>query len=147
MNISLHMIFSRLFCAICVSYALLGYSPDSLAWGPDGHGTIGILAMSQLHPDAKRELESIVGALDEQAMLEACNWPDAIRETEEWAWTTPQHYINIPRGDFTYLESRDCPQQQCVTQAIKQYASELADRTNSKEQRQQSFAWICHRTV
>lgn len=138
------MISSRIICAIFSSYALLGFSTHSLAWGSDGHGTIGILAMSQLRPDARLELESIVGPLDEQAMLEACNWPDVIRETEEWAWTTPQHYVNIPRGDFTYLESRDCPQQQCVTEAIKQYASELADHETGKEKRRQSFAWICH---
>jgi hypothetical protein len=31
-----------------------------------------------------------------------------------------------------------------VTEAIKQYASELADRETDKEKRRQSLAWICH---
>ena len=63
---------------------------------------------------------------------------------EEWEWSQPQHYINIPRGDFTYLESRDCPDQICATQAIKKYAAELANQDASKEDRQQAFAWLCH---
>jgi len=138
------IISSHIFCVIFSGFALLGYSTCSQAWGPDGHATIGILAISQLRPDVRRELESIVNPLDDQTMLKACNWPDSIRETEEFAWTAPRHYVNIPRGDFTYLESRDCPDQLCATQAIKQEAANLGNRQASKEQRWQAFAWLCH---
>jgi len=123
---------------------LISYSPITLAWGPDGHSTIGILAINQLQPDARRELASFVNPLDKQTMVEACNWPDVIRETEEWAWSSPQHYINIPRGDFTYLKSRDCADGQCATEAIKHYAAELANYEAGDEKRKQAFAWLCH---
>ena len=135
---------NHIFYAIIASFALFGYSPDSLAWGPDGHTAIGILAVEQLQPDARRELESIVNPLDEQAMVEACNWPDAVRKTEEWEWSAPQHYVNIPRGDHLYQESRDCPDQLCATEAIKKYAAELANLQASQEKRWQAFAWLCH---
>ena len=126
------------------SYALFGYSTETLAWSPDGHTSIGILAISQLQAETRRELESIIGPLDAQAMEKACNWPDQVRKTKEWEWSAPLHYINIPRGDFVYQQSRDCPDQQCATEAIKHYATELANRQAGKEQRWQAFAWLCH---
>ena len=138
------IILSRIICTTFASYALFGYSTDTLAWSADGHTSIGILAISQLQAEPRRELENIIGPLDAQAMEKACNWPDEVRETEEWAWSARSHYINIPRGNFVYLESRDCPDQQCVTQAIKRYATELTSQQASKQQRWQAFSWLCH---
>ena len=116
------------------------------AWGVEGHNAVGILAMRQLQPGARDELKKILGFVDNEAMIEACNWPDVIREKDEWAWSAPLHYINIPHGRSSYTESRDCPQQQCVTQAIKQYAKLLGNRQASQQQRRQAFAWLCHLT-
>jgi hypothetical protein len=142
-------------CAALTSLTLLGFSTQTIAWGPDGHNSVGILALNQLEPEARHVLESITSPapLDEQAMIKACNWPDDVRETEEWAWSAPRHYVNIPHGDDFYLESRDCqerpqnpqhPVQQCATEAIKFYTTELANNQNTKEQRWQAFAWLCH---
>jgi len=138
------MVFNRFFCITLAGISLFGYCGDSQAWGKDGHAAIGVLAINQLQADNRNKLEAAVGPLDEQVLMEACNWPDAVRETGEWEWSQPQHYINIPRGDFTYLESRDCPDQICATQAIKKYATELANQDASKQGRQQAFAWLCH---
>lgn len=141
-----------MFSAIAV-VALLQYSPQSLAWGSDGHTAIGILAVEQIQVDVLRELELIVNPLTKKAMEEACNWPDVIRETEEGEWSSPLHYINIPRGEKTYSVSRDCPEKPglsgrpthyCATEAIKYYADDLANQQASKEQRWQAFAWLCH---
>ena len=138
------------------SLALIGYSAQTFAWGPDGHSAIGILAISQLQPDALAKLEDIVNPLTKQAMTEACNWPDVKRETEEWAWSSPLHYVNIPRDEDVYSESRDCPEesghqhhpqrpkQLCATQGIKHYASELSSQERTNLQRWQAFAWLCH---
>jgi len=134
----------RLVTAIFAGLALSGYSPESPAWGSEGHIVIGMLAIDQLQPAARLELEHITGPLDERTIKEACNWPDSIRETEKWAWASPRHYINIPRGEAVYLESRDCPDQLCNTEAIKESAANLANRQTGKEQRWQAFAWLCH---
>ena len=144
MSLNTRKITDHFLCTILAIWTLLIYSGTALAWGKDGHSAIGILAMTQLQADARHELGNIVNPQDEQAMVEACNWPDVIRETEEGASTGPQHYINIPRGDFDYLQSRDCPDGQCATEAIKHYARELANREIGKEQRWQAFAWLCH---
>jgi hypothetical protein len=138
------MIFSRIISLTFASYALFGYSTDSLAWSADGHTSIGIMAINQLQAESRRELESIIGPLDDRAMEKACNWPDEVRETEEWEWSARLHYINIPRGDFVYRESRDCPDQLCATQGIKRFAVELANQEATGEQRMRAFAWLCH---
>lgn len=153
MQTHLRLPLSRFLSIACSSIALLGYSTPSFSWGHDGHTAVGILAINQVRPDVLSELESIVNPLTKQAMAEACNWPDVYREAEEGEWSTPLHYINIPRGDEVYTESRDCPEQPhrtgrpaqyCATEAIKYYAAELSNRQASREQRWRSFAWLCH---
>jgi len=113
-----HNIISRIICLAFVSCTLFGYSADTLAWSADGHTSIGILAIGQLQAESRHELENIIGPLNEQTMAKACNW--------------------------VYLQSRDCPDQLCATEAVKKYAAELADRQASQEQRWQAFAWLCH---
>jgi len=132
------------------------YNSTAFAWGSDGHTAIGILAVNQLQPDALRELGNVLKPLTKPAVKEACNWPDVILETEAWVWSAPLHYINVPRGDEVYTQSRDCPRrhdhldhqgrpaQICATEGIKHYANVLADRQASGEQRRQAFAWLCH---
>lgn len=129
-----------------MALAAFSFSSSALAWGPVGHSTIGILAVDQLNVNVRVELEKVVGALDAQALEEACSWPDTVRETEEWSWSAPLHYINIPRGNFVYQQPRDCPTRQCATEAIKEYADQLADRQLDIEKRRQAFAWLCHVT-
>jgi hypothetical protein len=89
-------------------------------------------------------LEAVTGALNGKTVSEACNWPDVIRDEKEWEWSKPQHYVNIPRGETTYLESRDCREGLCITGAIKKYADELGDPSLDAEKRWQAFAWLCH---
>jgi len=151
-----HIFFGHIIFTALAGFALLGYSDDCWAWGRDGHTAIGILAVNQLQQDALRELESIIRPLNKQAMAEDCNWPDAIRETDEGAWSGPLHYVNVPRGIDTYDQARDCPlhplhldhpdgpDRYCVTEAIKHYAAGLGNRQASNDERRQAFAWLCH---
>jgi hypothetical protein len=133
-------------CRLLALLVLSISSSQLYAWGHDGHTTVGLLAIERLDEGSRNQLQEIMGSLDQEIMSEACNWPDEIRETDEWSWTYPLHYINIPRGDFKYQKFRDCPNGKCATEAIKTYAAELGDATNSVEKRQQAFAWVCHLT-
>ena len=141
-----HRFTARVVLAMFSIVVFSAYSTVALAWGSNGHTTVGTLAIRQLNAEALSELETIMGSLDQQTIGEACNWPDEVRETDEWSWSYPLHYINIPRGNFKYLKARDCPQQHCATQAIKRYAGELGDPEASEEKRWQAFAWLCHLT-
>ena len=116
------------------------------AWGPEGHGVIGVLAIQRLDPQTREKLEGILGSLDEPAIIEACNWPDKVRKTGQWEWSSPFHYVNIPQGDYSYQPSRDCPNGQCLPEALKNYAIVLGQEQSLPEIRQQAFNWVCHLT-
>lgn len=131
---------------VIVICALLALSSNGFAWSPDGHSVIGILAMKQLKPEVRDDLQRLLGPLDEQAMIKACNWPDDVRKTEEWQWSAPQHYINIPRGEYKYDQERDCADGMCATEAVKKYAGQIFDERLATEERSQAFAWLCHVT-
>jgi hypothetical protein len=111
------------------------------------------MAINQLQTGTLNELKSFVVPLNQDAMAEACNWPDVMRNNEIYEWSGPLHYINIPRGDETYTQPRDCPDQNgpagrptrhCATEAIKYYAAKLSRPRASMSERWQSFAWLCH---
>jgi hypothetical protein len=123
-----------------------GLITDALAWGHDGHSTVGILSLENLQSDARTELQQILGNLDDETIIEACNWPDKVRPTPEWEWTYPLHFINFPKDVSRYSGVRDCPEKVCVTEAIKKYAAQLGDERASQVERQQAFAFICHFT-
>jgi hypothetical protein len=156
MLINPNIIFSRIALTSVICMMLGVFSSDVLSWEYEGHTAIGVLAVGQLPPATVRELESFINPLTKQAMAEACNWPDDIRETEEGEWSTPLHYVNIPRSDAVYSGPRDCPAhtehpvsaerpaQYCLTESIKHFAAGLADEQASQEQRWQAFAWLCH---
>lgn len=116
------------------------------AWGPDGHGVIGMLAVERLQSQTRLQLEGILGSLEEQTIFEACNWPDEVRNTGQWEWSSAFHYVNIPPGESQYSQSRDCPDGQCVTEALKNYAIVLGQEQSLPQVRQQAFNWVCHLT-
>jgi len=114
------------------------------AWGPQGHAEVGMLALQELDPTASKWTRDLLGEDDVAAINKACNWPDHVRETSEWSWSAPQHYVNIPRSASHYDRQRDCPDGLCVTEAIKKYANKLAQPQQDKREQWESFAWLCH---
>ena len=135
-------------CALLLILTLLN-PVTARAWGPDGHVQTGMLAVQDLDPTASAWLQDVLGTNDVAAIDKACNWPDHVRETPQWEWSAPQHYVNIPRSTPHYDRARDCPDGLCVTEAIKKYANQLADlrladsRLNRRKQ-WEAFAWLCH---
>ena len=138
------------FKAICslASIALLCFPATANAWGPAGHRIVGQAAFELLDPPARDAVAQILaanGAQDAaQALDEACNWPDVVRSSAEWAWSAPLHYVNLPRHARDYERERDCPEGRCVTEGILHYASLLSRPPPDTERRWQAFAFLCH---
>ena len=127
------------------SMAFLLWSVDAaMAWGPIGHKVVGGLAIDALDQDVRNRLSELMGTDDLEQLTDWCNWPDEYRATDQGAWSSPLHYVNIPEGSDTYEATRDCRQDLCVTKAIPGYAQELSDLTLDREQRQRAFGFVCH---
>ena len=116
------------------------------AWGFDGHAQIGNLALQEADAGAASRVWHLLGSNDTEALAEACNWPDRVQKTPRWKWGEPQHFVNIPRTASRYERDRDCPDDLCVTEAIKKYAGQLADSRRDGRSRWRAFAWLCHLT-
>jgi hypothetical protein len=120
------------------------YPVTTRAWGPEGHTQVGLLAMQGLDPTASAWIQNVLGTDDVTSINQACNWPDRVRDTPDWEWSEPQHYVNIPRSTAHYERERDCYKGLCVTEAIKKYAGQLADSRLDSGKQWEAFAWLCH---
>jgi hypothetical protein len=139
---------SKPFLSAALVLSLLLAAPPLGAWGWAGHVTIGKQAVARASPAARAALMDILGvdssAELEQAVEQACFWPDTVDDTPEWAWADPLHYVNLPRSDGHYDRQRDCPDGVCITEGILKYAAELGQSQQGRERRWQAFAWLCH---
>ena len=130
------------------SFVLLAISPNLVAWGADGHRVIGLAAWELLDGTARQSVSAILGDPGEDdrpgAIATACIWPDTVRGEDEWKWSSPLHYVNIPRSTPHYDRERDCPGGRCVTEGILHFASQLGYEDQDKEKKWQAFAFLCH---
>lgn len=126
---------------------LCGTTP-LFAWGPEGHRIIGSAGFELLDESARQAVVSILGDPAADTMFDslggACNWPDTIREEPEWRWSSPLHYVNIPRHADHYDRERDCSEGRCVTEGILHFANQLTWPDLEPEKRWQAFAFVCH---
>lgn len=113
-------------------------------WGDDGHREVGTEALQHLDKKARSEFSRILGGDDSATIEAACNWPDDVRNTPQWEWSSPRHYVNIPRTSKTYKRERDCPDGECVTEAILLYTNQLTQAELDPKLRWQALAWLCH---
>lgn len=113
----------RWFAGLCL---LCLYLPAAMAWGLLGHQLVCDIAWRSLHDDARRELQDLLDATGTRSFATACFLPDRLREREEWAWTRPYHYMNVPIA-ARRVNPADCPAEGCVLRGIELYLREARD--------------------
>ena len=130
----------RLFAAAV--FVLVGFVPVLGGWGQKGHAIIADLAWRDLTPAAR---EAIEGLLDPSDTIQTTSaWADAVRPTDEYRYTAPFHYVNLPDGAREYAHERDCPEAGCVVSAIDRYSRELVDESLSRERRAEALKFLVH---
>ncbi len=126
--------------------ALLAWSALSahaaFAWGVEGHAVVAAVAAQHLTPEAKKQLELLLGAHAESQMVAVASWADEIRS--EQPDTRPLHFVDIPLDSEGYNPGRDCPGGKCIVQAISDYAAVLKDTSKTTEQRTIALKWLIH---
>jgi hypothetical protein len=98
------------FALLLLLIPLLGYG-----WGVKGHQTIALIAQSQLTPATRATIDRLLAQEPGSSLMSISTWSDEHRDGTNTRW----HYINFPRGDCHYQKQRDCPDGQCVIEAIK----------------------------
>lgn len=102
------------FTIVCIT--VVGLLPlPSMAWGRLGHEVMASMSYEQLTPKAKAEVDRLLALEPDATLGSISTWADEHRNQTTAKW----HYVNLPRGDCTYNEERDCPGGDCVVKAIQ----------------------------
>jgi len=129
---------------ILAAIGILATAPQPAAWGPDGHRIVARIALANLTPQARRQIDRILAG-DPQDFVEASNWADQVRpdrpETYNW------HFVDVPYGIEAYDPARDCPATEggdCVLAAIDRLRRTLADDTADRARRAEALKFLIH---
>lgn len=123
---------------------LLAVAAPAHAWGPRAHEAIAWLAAQRLGPQARAEIESLLGDRAEHALRDASTWADAQRRWPGVAGNAKAlHYVNFPRGTCRYDAARDCRGGRCIVAAIARFERELRE-SNDPRVRADALRWLVH---
>jgi hypothetical protein len=128
--------------AFCAVLAVLMWAPlPALAWGPEGHEIVALIAMRELTPAARLQVTRLLGS--PAMMVHDASWADEIRDRRPE--TGPWHYVDIPLEVSGYDRSRDCPQPaSCVVAQIENDLHILADRKLDNPVRAEALRFLIH---
>lgn len=110
-----------------------------LAWGPQGHRIVGMIAEFHLEPEVRNR---ILREFNIKHLSHVANWADAVKRDRKA--TRSFHYTNIDDASDRYQQSRDCPRKACVTAKIKEYADQLQNRASPPKVRLEAFKFLVH---
>jgi nuclease S1 len=110
------------------------------SWFDKGHRIVGIIAEAHLTAEARKEIGKIL--FGGMTLAEASIWPDhegrSIRDFD------PLHYVNIPDNAVGYDQARDCPERNCMVEALKWFSAVIADRQAPIMMRRLALRFVAH---
>lgn len=114
-------------------------SPAVLAWSADGHRLIAELAQAQLSPAARQQVDQLLSLEPGATMVSVSTWADERRSPA----TSRLHFVNMPEGECTYSQQRDCSDRRCVVEAINTKVAILKSDAPDAE-RLAALKWVIH---
>ena len=88
---------------------------SALAWGSTGHQVIASLAANQLTPKAQVQTQALLAQEPGSTLASISTWADERKNPTTARW----HFLNFPRDSCTYDKARNCPDGNCVVEAIE----------------------------
>jgi hypothetical protein len=119
--------------------ALLGVPNPTLAWGPEGHKVVAMIAEKYILHTALEKAQAILGG---SSLEDVANWADEIRRGRRE--TAPWHYIDIPLDANAIDPARDCANDNCVTAQIVRFTAVLKDTNAGPTARQEALKFVVH---
>src|ERR1700683_2067666 len=124
-------------------------APLALAWGPQGHRTVGAIADRLLTPQAHALVTQLLsGDLDKFGNLSGRTNLEAVSVWADELYGTPAahatwHYDDVPICG-TLPKARYCPDGQCNTEQLKRLIGVLADPRAAPRERNEALKWVVH---
>jgi hypothetical protein len=114
-----------------------------LAWYESGHRTVAEIAARFLSGHTAAEVQDLLGG-GPHAMADVANWADAIRDSDDRPETYYWHVVEIPPDGVRYDRARDCRNDDCIVEKIKEFAQVLGDRTVAGPLRVEALKFLIH---
>lgn len=129
------------------SVLLFAFIPfPAAAWGPLGHRLTADLAETGLTSQTRTEVATLLAGEADPTLAGIANWADNLRESDPVLGkrSARWHYVNIGESGCHYEPARDCPNGDCVVEAIRQQTTLLADRSQARKTRAQALKFVVH---
>jgi len=118
---------------------LLAVAP-AFGWFDKGHRIVGLIAQANLTAEARKEVEQLL--FGSTTLADAAVWPDhegrSIRDFD------PLHYVSIPENAGGYDQGRDCPERNCMVEALKWFSAVIADKNAPFMMRRLALYYVAH---
>jgi len=111
-----------------------------LRGGPKGHQIVAYIAEAHLTDTAREKIKAILPK--NGTLAKASIWPDEIRKA--LPQLNPLHYVDVPRGSTTYDRDRDCPQRNCIVEAVTWYLNVLKSTDSPLAEKQLALDYLVH---
>jgi hypothetical protein len=98
-----------------------------------------MIAETQLSPKARSGVERLLALEPGATLVSISTWADEHKNRA----TAPWHYINLPRGNCTYDRPRDCPDGNCLVEALRRQIEFLGSNA-TEEKRLQALKYVVH---
>jgi S1/P1 Nuclease len=128
-------------------FGLFLISRPACAWFYEGHEVVAIIAADNLTPSARSHVAQILSVPDDTQSIEKAMAAASIRPDTEFRadkTTPPWHYISICLQDSKQDLPARCPQGNCVTAKIDEYARRLRDGNYDKWGAAGDLAFLIH---
>jgi S1/P1 Nuclease len=127
------------FISTFLVFNLLTLTP-SFSWFDKGHRIVGLIAQENLTAEARKGIKEILPG--NMTLADAAIWPDhegrSIRDFD------PLHYVSIPENAISYDQGRDCPERNCMVEALKWFSAVIADKNAPIMVRRLALYYVAH---
>jgi hypothetical protein len=121
-------------------FVFLLTASSAFSWFDKGHRIVGLIAQANLTAEARKEVEKILPGY--MTLAEAAIWPDhegrSIRDFD------PLHYVTISENADGYDQARDCPERNCMVEALKWFSTVVADKNAPIMMRRLALHYVAH---
>lgn len=133
---------NKLFQSVVIAGVLSSISSHAFAWGNEGHRIVALIAASELTPQVKAQVESLLGGDAASSMAALSTWADTIKFHHHE--TSPWHYVDIEIDSSGYNSTRDCPTGECVVAQIERDERIVGDHSLAAPVRAEALKFLIH---
>ena len=110
------------------------------SWLDKGHRIVGLIAEANLTAEARKTIEEILPG--NTTLADAAVWPD--HEGRSIRDFNPLHYVSILENGVGYDQGRDCPERNCMVEALKWFSTVIADKNAPIMVRRVALYYVAH---